>query len=70
MVTTNHKGFDPVLMNPRTPNLEVTDPLASNPSSSPETLYHRDDALIYVAYAMHIWGAPIPADRWHCNLWP
>ena len=31
-----------------------------------ETLYHRDDALLYIAYAMLIWAAPIPADRWHC----
>ena len=37
----------------------------------PETLYyHRDDALLYIAYAMLIWAAPIPADRWHCSLWP
>ena len=35
----------------------------------PETLYHRD-ALIYIAYVMLIWAAPIPADRWHCSLWP
>ena len=35
-----------------------------------ETLYHRDDALIYIAYVMLIWAAPIPADRWHCSLWP
>ena len=34
-----------------------------------ETLYHRDDALIYIAYEMLIWAAPIPADRWHCHLW-
>ena len=32
----------------------------------PETLYHRDDALLYIAYVMLIWAAPIPADRWHC----
>ena len=31
---------------------------------------HRDDALLYVAYVMLIWAAPIPADRWHCSLWP
>ena len=35
-----------------------------------ETLYHRDDALLYMAYVMLIWAAPIPADRWHCSLWP
>ena len=35
-----------------------------------ETLYHRDDALLYIAYVMLIWAAPIPADRWHCSLWP
>ena len=35
-----------------------------------ETLYHRDDALVYIAYVMLIWAAPIPADRWHCSLWP
>ena len=35
-----------------------------------ETLYHRDDALIYIAYVMLIWAAPIPADRWRCSLWP
>ena len=37
---------------------------------SPETLYHRDDALLYMAYVILIWAAPIPADRWHCSLWP
>ena len=37
---------------------------------SAETLYHRDDALLYIAYVMLIWAAPIPADRWHCSLWP
>ena len=36
----------------------------------PETLYHREDALLYIAYVMLIWAAPIPADRWHCSLWP
>ena len=35
-----------------------------------ETLYHRDNALLYMAYVMLIWAAPIPADRWHCSLWP
>ena len=35
-----------------------------------ETLFHRDDALLYIAYVMLIWAAPIPADRWHCSLWP
>ena len=35
-----------------------------------ETSYHRDDALLYIAYIMLIWAAPIPADRWHCSLWP
>ena len=35
-----------------------------------ETLYHRDDALLYIAYVMLICAAPIPADRWHCSLWP
>ena len=39
-------------------------------SSKPETLYHRDDALLYIAYVMLIWAAPIPADRLHCSLWP
>ena len=39
-------------------------------SSRPETLYHRDDALLYIAYVMLISAAPIPADRWHCSLWP
>ena len=37
---------------------------------TPETLYHRDDALLYIAYVMLIWAVPIPADRWHCSLWP
>ena len=47
-----------------------------NDKSSPgplilaETLYHRDNALLYIAYVMLIWAAPIPADRWHCSLWP
>ena len=36
----------------------------------PETLYHRDDALLYIAYVMLIWAAPIRADRWHCSLQP
>ena len=36
----------------------------------PETLNHRYDALLYIAYVMLIWAAPIPADRWHCSLWP
>ena len=35
-----------------------------------ETLHHRDNALLYIAYVMLIWAAPIPADRWHCSLWP
>ena len=37
-----------------------------------ETLYHyhRDDALLYIAYVMLNWAAPIPVDRWHCSLWP
>ena len=38
--------------------------------AQPETLYHRDDALLYIAYVMLIWAAPIPADRWCCSLWP
>ena len=38
--------------------------------ATPETLYHRDDALLYITYVMRIWAAPIPADRWHCSLWP
>ena len=44
--------------------------LASSYCCTPETLYHRDDALLYIAYVMLIWAAPIPADRWHCSLWP
>ena len=36
----------------------------------PESLYHRDNALLYIAYVMLIWAAPIPADSWHCSLWP
>ena len=35
-----------------------------------ETLYHRDDTLLYIAYVMLIWAAPIPAERWHCSVWP
>ena len=27
-----------------------------------------DDALLYIAYVMLIWAAPIPANRWHCSL--
>ena len=42
----------------------------SEGQEAPETLYHRDDALLYIAYVMLIWGAPIPADRWRCSLWP
>ena len=30
--------------------------------SESETLYHRDDALLYIAYVMLIWAAPIPAE--------
>ena len=41
-----------------------------HPALIPETLYHRDSALQYIAYVMLIWAAPIPADRWHCSLWP
>ena len=33
-----------------------------------ETFYHRDNPLLYIAYVMLIWAAPIPADRWHCSL--
>ena len=29
-----------------------------------------DDAPLYIADVMLIWAAPIPADRWHCSLWP
>ena len=36
---------------------------------APETLHHRDDALLCTAYGMLIWAAPIPANRWHCSLW-
>ena len=43
--------------------------IASVSSGGPETLYHRDDALLYIAYVLLIWAAPIPADRWHCSLW-
>ena len=32
-------------------------------SAYTETLDHRDDALLYIAYVMLIWAAPIPADR-------
>ena len=39
-------------------------------SQESETLHHRDDALLYIAYVMLIWDAPIPADRWHCSMWP
>ena len=35
-----------------------------------ETIYHGDNALLYVAYVMLILAAPIPADRWHCSLSP
>ena len=35
-----------------------------------ETLYHRDDALVYIAHVMLIWAASISADRWHCSMWP
>ena len=31
-------------------------------------IHPRDDALLYIAYVMLIWAAPIPADRWHCSL--
>ena len=41
-----------------------------NASLRAEAVFHRDDALLYIAYVMRIWAAPIPADRWHCSLWP
>ena len=41
-----------------------------NEKLEPETLYHRDDALLYITYVMLIWAAPISADRWHYSLWP
>ena len=46
-------------------NLRMT-----NDNTETETLYYRDDALLYIAYVMLIWAAAIPADRWHCSLWP
>ena len=27
-------------------------------------------SYIFITYVMLIWAAPIPADRWHCSLWP
>ena len=45
-------------------------PVRPEQCSLSETIYHRDDALLYIAYVMLIWAAPIPADRWHCSLWP
>ena len=36
-------------------------------NDTPETLYHRDNALLYIAYVMLIWAAPNPADRWYCS---
>ena len=54
---------------PTTPSSSMCTP--SSPFyPPPETLYHRDDALLYIAYVILIWAAPIPADRWHCSLWP
>ena len=35
-----------------------------------ETLYQIENTLLYIANVMLIWAAPIPADRWHCSLWP
>ena len=43
-------------------------PLSTQGTS--ETLYHRDDALLCIANVKLVWAAPIPADRWHCSLWP
>ena len=40
------------------------------PVERAETIYHRDDALLYLAYVMLIWAAPIPTDRWHYSLRP
>ena len=40
------------------------------PLAGPETLHPRDDALLYIAYVMLIWTAPIPGNRWRCSLWP
>ena len=50
--------------------MEVVGGTFTGQSVIPETLYHRDDALLYIAYVMLIWAAPIPADRWHCSLRP
>ena len=41
------------------------DLILGRPCTQPETLYHRDDALLYIAYVLLIWAAPIPTDRWH-----
>ena len=45
-------------------------PAPTSDTPKPETLYRRDGALLYIAFAMLIWAAPIPAVRWHCSLWP
>ena len=47
---------------------QVSEPIPA--WSIPEAVYHRDGALLYIAYVMLICAAPIPADRWHCSLWP
>ena len=47
-----------------------TDRLVISENEVGTLLYHRDIALLYIAYVMRIWAAPIPADRWHCSLWP
>ena len=36
---------------------------------SPRDLILGDGALLYIAYVMLVWAAPIPADRWNCSLW-
>ena len=50
--------------------MAVSQSTATRTAAKLETLYHRDDALLYIAYVMLIWAATIPADRWHCSLWP
>ena len=51
-------------------SLALSKPLLQSEWEGAETLYHRDYALLYIPYVRLIWAAPIPADRWHCSLWP
>ena len=69
-----HQKMHPPTPNPPTPHPPTPHPPTPNPSPIPLPLTRDlrlgDDALLYIAYVMLIWAAPIPANRWRCSLWP